>query len=360
MLTAFDVTLDLGRDGSLDVTESIAARFDAPRHGIIREIPVRYAVGSHLYDIRMRLKAVTDADGNRLRASVRDEENKAVIKIGDPHATRTGRATYVIRYRVGRAVLWEGEYAVLRWNATGTEWRAPIEHASVTVVLPAPLAEAQVQSDAWTGRFGATEKRFTRKRVDGRTLRFDAGPFAPAEGISVEVAVPGSAVERPTALTRLGWWLADNFVYGLFPAGLAACLACWFAFGRDRPGLGTVVVNYEPPDGLGPAEIGTLADERIDLRDISATLIDLAVRGFIAITEEKTPGLLGLGAKTDYTLRVRKAPTGLKPYEELLLDKVFGGDDASLSSLRNTFYATLPRIKDQLYRGLTPHGEGFF
>src|SRR5262249_26880620 len=148
--------------------------------------------------------------------------------------------------------------------------------------------------------------------------------------------------------------LADNFVYGLLPAGLAICFGCWLAFGRDVPGLGTVVVHYEPPKGLGPAEIGTLADERVDLRDISSTLIDLAVRGFISITEEKSSGLLGLGKSTDYTFRVRKTPTDLKPFEKLLYDKVFRStNSATLSSLQNTFYETLPKIKDRLYDGLT-------
>ena len=66
---------------------------------------------------------------------------------------------------------------------------------------------------------------------------------------------------------------------------LAACLAGWYFRGRDLPGRGAIVVNYEPPDGLGPAEVGTLVDERVDLRDISAVIIDLAVRGYLKIEE---------------------------------------------------------------------------
>jgi hypothetical protein len=42
--------------------------------------------------------------------------------------------------------------------------------------------------------------------------------------------------------------------------------------GRDLPGRGTIVVNYEPPDKLSPAEVGTLIDERVDQRDISAVI----------------------------------------------------------------------------------------
>ncbi len=67
--------------------------------------------------------------------------------------------------------------------------------------------------------------------------------------------------------------------------------------GRDYTGLGSVVVRYEPPEGLGPAEAGTLIDEKLDMRDISATIIDLAVRGYIKIEEISSKGWF---SSTDY------------------------------------------------------------
>ena len=46
----------------------------------------------------------------------------------------SGRKTYVIRYRVGRATLWESDMTALRWNATGSSWHVPILRASVAVM----------------------------------------------------------------------------------------------------------------------------------------------------------------------------------------------------------------------------------
>jgi len=66
---------------------------------------------------------VTDPNGNSFRYQVNDVGNKTVLKIGDPKTLVSGDQTYVIRYRVDRAVLWEKAGAALRWNATGTRWR---------------------------------------------------------------------------------------------------------------------------------------------------------------------------------------------------------------------------------------------
>jgi uncharacterized membrane protein len=352
----FDTRLEIANNGAVDVTETIAARFYEPKHGIFREIPVRYAVFGHLYDLRARLKSVHDDAGHGLNYTTRDDANKLVIRIGDAGRTLTGNQTYQIRYRVARAVLWEGEHAVLRWNATGTEWLVPIGRTSVTVVLPEPLDDAHVQYDAWTGAFGASQKNFKKSRVDSRTLQFQAGPLKEREGMTVEVAIPASSVKRPSMLAEFGWWLGDNFPYALIPTGLAACISAWYFRGRDLPGRGTVVVGYEPPKNLGPAEVGTLSDERVDLRDISSILIDLAVRGYLTIEEVKTEGMLWR-TSTDYVLHARKDADGLKNYEKLAYKGVFSnGKSVKLSSLQNKFYARLDGIKRELYGCLTEQG----
>ena len=134
---SFDVTLAVRPDAALDVTELIDADFEVPKHGIYREIPIRYAVGMQQYALRFRLLGVDDGAGQSYGTAVSYEENRVRIRIGDAAQTLTGPVRYRIRYRVERAILWEGtrawgkeegnrDHAVLRWNATGTEWGVPI------------------------------------------------------------------------------------------------------------------------------------------------------------------------------------------------------------------------------------------
>jgi len=54
-IRSFDVQLVINPDASLDVTETIDADFSLPKHGILREMPIRYAVGMHQYALRVKL-----------------------------------------------------------------------------------------------------------------------------------------------------------------------------------------------------------------------------------------------------------------------------------------------------------------
>ena len=355
----FDVQIDIHQDAGLDVTETIDADFQVPKHGIMREMPVRYYVGMHLYALRVRLKQVDDGEGRDYESSVSYEENLMKIRIGSPDFTVNGPRRYRLRYHVERAILWEGNHAwdqgnsaVLRWNATGTEWQVPIYASKTTVHLPRDFNDFELVSDAWTGHYNARGKNFTKRTVDARTLEFMTGPLRPLEGITIEVGMPSDAVTKPGWWKEFTWWLTDNFAYAVFPASLTACLLSWFFLGRDLPGTGTIVVQYESPDGLRPAEVGTLVDESVDLRDISATIVDLAVRGYLKIEELGSNSWFSSGA--DYRFVKLKKPDGLKKFEQRLYDQVFSsGDDVRLSDLQEKFFPVLPRVKNDLYSGLS-------
>jgi uncharacterized membrane protein len=130
----------------------------------------------------------------------------------------------------------------------------------------------------------------------------------------------------------------------------------WDRKGRD-PKEGSYVVRYEPVDGTSPAELGTLVDNKADMEDITATLVDLAVRGYVHITEITESHLFGLSKSTDYQLdiiRKRSDWNGLKQHEVSYLDALghAAPSDAysvKVSELKNRFYKFLPEIKNAIY-----------
>src|SRR4029077_3207354 len=78
-------------------------------------------------------------------------------------------------------------------------------------------------------------------------------------------------------------------------ATFAAMIALWRTLGRDpAAGNESVAARYEPPAGLSPAEVGTVLDESADLSDLTATIVDLAVHGFLRIEEVETKSFLFL------------------------------------------------------------------
>jgi uncharacterized membrane protein len=162
-----------------------------------------------------------------------------------------------------------------------------------------------------------------------------------------------------------------TFVAGFLPmlalgAGLSYWL--WHTYGRDsyyeRKSLHdpdsrskvmphfaheAIVVEYESPQMLRPAEIGLVMDERADTLDVSATIVDLATRGFLTIKEVPKTWVFGT---TDYILRKNEKDTAsLMNYESLLLSKLFEkGVEIAISDLKNTFHEDLALVKKELYK----------
>ena len=82
----------------------------------------------------------------------------------------------------------------------------------------------------------------------------------------------------------------------------------WYTRGRN-PRVGPIAVQYAPPEGMSPAEAGTLVDEDAAMRDITATIVDLAVRGYIVIEEQERIGDDGPYPRNkEYIFHLEKSP----------------------------------------------------
>ena len=79
----------------------------------------------------------------------------------------------------------------------------------------------------------------------------------------------------------------------------------WWTRGRD-PRLRPIAAQYEPPNQLTPGEAGTLVDNSANMRDITASIVDLAVRGYMVIEEVQKDRMLGLMHEKDYNFILQK------------------------------------------------------
>ncbi len=126
--------------------------------------------------------------------------------------------------------------------------------------------------------------------------------------------------------------------------------ASLFSLGQDTR------IDFTPPADLRPGEVGTLIDERIDPVDVTATIIDLAVRGHLTITELEHANEY---ARPDWQLkRVANAPSEeLQRYENVLVRAIFGDNDTVLvSELGTQVRANLGQVQDALYDGVVKRG----
>lgn len=170
--------------------------------------------------------------------------------------------------------------------------------------------------------------------------------------------MPIIQVTKPAATTYSNTSNADVYPPNLFAflittiIGVGLVLWLWFRKGKEQAkSYEALVVEYSSPNNLRPAEVGTLFDERADTLDVSATIIDLAARGFLTITEEEKKWLFG---STDYVLKkIKKDTANLLPYEKKLLERIFDGEDSvKVSELKTEFYDDLAKVKESLYQDM--------
>jgi uncharacterized protein (TIGR04222 family) len=359
----FRADVTIRADGSLAILESIDVDFDGlQKHGIFRDIPTRYQYDdTHDRLYRLSVQSITDASGRGLTYQVSASDTITEVKIGDPGRTVSGKQTYRIRYTVSGALNAFADHDELYWNVNGDRWGVPTTGVAASVTGPSGAMQKVTCFEGPTGSTSPCAATNTTDRADFRATR----SLAPGEQLTIVTALkPGAvSVAAPDLVTRPRGF-TDYFSTSPLALGLAAIVLVgglvlvwwtWWTRGRDRGApRGAIVPEYEPPAKLRPAQLGVLVDESADPRDLVATIVDLAVRGYITITEHAKQGFFG---HTDWTLDKRKPGDDLLPYEKRLFEGLFkDGDSVLLSSLKGKFQPTLKGAEALLYKDATARG----
>jgi hypothetical protein len=381
-ITQLSAAFELRTDGTMHVTEVIDYDFgSAERHGIERFIPLKFR-----YDAdRNRVYPISDVTASSPSGAPADVDviggDVTTLRIGDPDRTVSGLEKYVIEYDLAGVVNTVGGGQELYWNALGNDTAVPVEKATVTVTGPGAAVQ---RATCFEGPKGSSEP--CSWSVSGGTASFRAlRVLAPHEGLTVVAGFPAGTFPQAAPILRERWSFAKAFaatpVTGAGALAVLAVLAGGTGLlaarrGRDErylgltpglaPGLGEeertgrvglrgapVAVQFTPPKELRVGELGTLIDEQANVEDVTATIIDLAVRGYLRI-EETGPS----SSPDDWVLvRTGKSTDDLRDYEAALHDAIFlGRARVELSELNETFSPTLRDVQLMLYSEVTERG----
>jgi len=366
----YGALLTVNTDGTVDVVEQLTIHFTGEWHGLNRDLELQHNTAEGR---RVKLDVedgpITDAAGNPLEVEHQSQDAGWTRRyhIYIPGAVNTDR-TIVIRYKVKNAIRFfqkssdVGELDELYWNVTGNGWTMFIDSVHARVVLPDDVRPTQVA--VYTGARNSRASDATIER-DGNEVGFNTRhPLYPNEGITIAVGwAAGHIAGRPSQAYEQ---LMD--IVRWTPL-LIPLLVFWFAYrrwdkyGRD-PVEGSYLVRYEPVACATPGELGALVDNNADMQDVTATLVDLAVRGYVHISELTESHLFGLTRSTDYCFEIlknRSQWTNLKSHELSYLDALSQCAPADayrvqMSELRNKFYRFLPEIRNAIYDELVQSG----
>ncbi len=396
-ITDYDVEIDVQDDSTLAVTERIEVFFDGDQRGILRYWdvyeslpeplppestiqldgdPADYQRVTEIDDI-----VVSSPSGAPSDVDLSTSGDELTARIGDPDIFVTDRQSYVIQYTVRGGMNAFTDHDELYWDPIGS-WGVEVQDLEVRVTAPGIQQVA-----CYAGSAGTSDVTCPIKQ-DGDTATFAFGRLAPEAFPSVVAGLEPGAVDvsqpilrrRPgptQALVGNPWSVPGSAL--VFVAGFALAFSRLWRTGRDRQAVGGVTaagairsdaegrrrglfdtppvpVLFRPPNDLRPGVLGVIIDERVDPVDVSASIVDLATRGYLTITE--APGT-GWFSKDDWHLsRVPGVDMGvLAAWESELLDGLF--DDRTMvtvTELKGTFSGTYQKVSTMLYDTVTSNG----
>jgi uncharacterized membrane protein len=362
-IESFQADIDIKKDSSFTVTETIDYVFTEERHGMYRCIPILHAeqpesiLRERYIDIKFDSVLM---DEKSVPYTVSDGAEWC-LKIGDPNTTISGVHTYTISYRVLGAISYEPNGgAELYWNITGDEWTIPIHAVSVRVtsddaiLLPERACYRGVRGDSASCEV---------KTQEGGVAVFGGRNLNPGEGLTVAQAVNRSVITHD---------VRERYKLGMLVLIVLPVLFVWILYMlyRYKTEFKTgdpIIPQYEPYEGVKPMYAGYLFDKRLDPRDITAGIVYLAEQGFIKIrkTEKK---VLFFFEVDDYEIELLKPISELEgTFEREVLMLVFYnflgvGDTVTLSDLRDNYaqaqenYKKIQALKKSLSNDLKEKG----
>jgi uncharacterized membrane protein len=355
----FDAQIYVRADGTIDVTETMETQFIGSWHGIYRTIPVEYSDPHGLnYTLFIEDVSATDDTGQKLKLEQNREGRYVKFKIYVPAAEDATR-TITLHYRVLDAMRFFADHDELYWNVTGDEWQNAIDLVTARIELPDGVTG--LRAIAYTGVFGShaqdAQVEVGSNYVQIRSTR----RLGYRQGLTAVVGFDKGFVQPPSAGEQFTRFLRSNLPLFIPVIAFFVMLWLWWTRGRD-PARNAISVQYEPPDKLTPGECGTLVDNEAAMRDITATLVDLAVKGYMTIEQIDESHLLGLTHSKEYIFHLKKPPgewDSARPHEQEMLSALFDAGattDVKLSDLQNHFYKCLPMIRDRIFNALMSDG----
>lgn len=290
-ITDFHSDIKIESSGRIFVSESIAVYAEGIeiKRGIFRRIPIyRTDTNGKRQKIDVKILSILrDGEQEEYRQEVEDGYRNIYIGNKDTYLT-AGQYKYEIIYECYGHVSFFDDFDELYWNVTGNDWAFQIDKASATITLP--QGASVINTACYTGSQGSTDKDCTYER-DSTSVSFAAnGKLYAHEGLTVAVSFPRDIVKRPPppSQAELFWMQYRQYICGGIGLLILAIyyILTWLRAGRD-PKKELVIPTFKPPHDWSPAAIRYLYKRKFDNKAFTATIINLAVKRYLKIDNQK-------------------------------------------------------------------------
>ncbi len=246
------------------------------------------------------------------------------------------------------------------WDVNGDQALQSTRQAAVRVHVPNDLQQTKTPV-CYAGSYGHTARECTISTSDGTIESATTQALQPRQTLTYVASFQKGYFQPSKWYETIGeYW--KQIVATLLPILVlgGGSAIYWWRKGRDAKGSGIIIPQYDAPDHMKPLGVGALIDFKVDNHDMTATIIDLAVHGYLKIIETKEDKLIGKD-KLTYRLQLRKSDfSGLDANEALLLKTLFTkpevGAETYLAANKNTLYKVAATIKKNVKSELQDAG----
>lgn len=331
--TAYTVDVEVGADNSYLFTETIEVDYDRPQHGIYRYIPLDGMEGQRAPHIDRQW--VEDWPYETYA-----EDGCEIFQIGDADRTVTGEQTFTFGYRMRIVDDKDTTKDFMYLDVLPTNWETAIERTDITVHLPKPVSADAIE--VYAGSYGSeTLQGDVGWDYDEttQTMIISGRDMSKGEGITIFCNLPDGYWEG-----QMNYDWTKTAVLTIVQALAVLLLLLWFLFGRDPHIVPTV--EFYPPQGMTPAEVGYVLDGTADKKDLISLILYFAEKGYLTIEQTNKKKFI-LHKQCDI-------PQTEKKFARTLFDGLFGKyGDVQLEELDEEFgeaYITASEQLAGLYR----------
>lgn len=350
-ITQYNVTINVNKDASLDIKETINLHFTEPRHGIYRFIPFKYPLKqlpAGVEKAKRQMESggyahimIEDIKVEGWQYDVGTQGDYKSVKIGSADKLTDGDQQYIITYRVLNAINFFSDHAELYFNIIGTRWETTIDAVNFTINFYDAVPGTPDYFVA-TGTDGSTENNTIAGWAYSKTFSgHTTDTLQNNEGVTVGIVLPkGFLIQQHYNLLGIAWMLMPLGVLGIM-------FSVWRRWGRDdKP---TVQTAYYPPEGISPGISGYIIDDVLNQRDLTSLIPYWGAGGYLQIQETEIKKL-GIFKRKQYTFsKLKDLPANAYNFEKTLFNGIFAtGSVVPLDNLKNVLYKTMSSAKTQL------------
>lgn len=321
VIDRYNIDIIVNENNTFDITETITAYFNIPKHGISRIIPLKNTI--------KRLDGTTST--NRAQISNISVDNTYKIsrkngnyklQIGSAEHTLTGEQTYVIKYTYNIGKDPEKNYDELYYNIIGDKWDTVIGNITFTIIMPKDFDSSKLGFSS--GNYGSTDNNKINYNVIGNKIIGNYnGILGSGQALTIRCELPeGYFVGAHFKLNIMDFvmFIIEHSIFLIPIIFLAISILLWYKFGRDDKIIETV--EFYPPEGLNSLDIAYIYKDGINTTDIISLLIFLANKGYLEIVNDNN----------DFFIRKLKDYDGMNLTEQLFMQSLFENNTTEITS----------------------------